>query len=45
MASQFAQWCRYEPGRRAQMKAELERIAAQAGLSKDVAENVGRMLG
>jgi aminopeptidase N len=45
MASQFAQWRRYEPGRRAHMKAALERITAQPGLSKDVAENVGRMLG
>jgi aminopeptidase N len=44
MASSFAQWRRYEPSRRAQMQRELERIAAQPGLSKDVAENVGRML-
>ncbi len=45
MASQFAQWRRYEPVRRVRMQAELDRIAAQPGLSKDVAENLGRMLG
>jgi aminopeptidase N len=45
MASQLAQWRRYEPVRRGHMQAQLERIAAQPGLSKDVAENVGRMLG
>jgi aminopeptidase N len=45
MASLFAQWRRYEPGRRARMQAELTRIAERPGLSKDVSENVGRMLG
>jgi aminopeptidase N len=44
MASQLAQWRRYEPGRRGLMQQELERIAAQATLSKDVRENVERML-
>ena len=44
MVSQFNQWRRFEPGRRAQMKAELERIAQQPSLSKDVFEIVGRGL-
>ena len=44
MASQLAQWRRYEPKRRALMQAELQRIASQPKLSKDVGENVGRML-
>jgi aminopeptidase N len=44
MASAFAQWRRYEPGRRARMQAELQRIASRPRLSKDVGENVGRML-
>ncbi|MBW2294415.1 MAG: DUF3458 domain-containing protein, partial [Deltaproteobacteria bacterium] len=44
MVSQFNQWRRFEPGRRAQMKAELERIAEQPSLSKDVFEIVERSL-
>ncbi len=44
MASQLAQWRRYEPARRALMQRELERIAAAPKLSKDVRENVERML-
>ncbi|MCP4036577.1 MAG: aminopeptidase N, partial [bacterium] len=44
MVSQFNQWKRFEPGRRAQMKAELERIAERSPLSKDVFEIVSRSL-
>ena len=45
MVSLFSQWRRYEPERRERMQAELERIAAQKTLSKDVFENVERALG
>ena len=44
MASQLAQWRRYEPRRRALMQQQLERIASAPKLSKDVRENVERML-
>jgi aminopeptidase N len=44
LAGAFNQWRRYEPGRRAAMGRELERIAAQEGLSKDVFEIVTRAL-
>ena len=44
MVSQFNQWKRFEPRRRALMQIELERIAAQPSLSKDVFEIVGRSL-
>ena len=42
--SSFNQWRRFDDGRRAAMKAELERIAEHPGLSSDVAEIVGRAL-
>jgi aminopeptidase N len=45
MATLFSQWQRYDPGRRALMQAQLERIAAAPKLSKDVFEIVGRALG
>ncbi len=45
MATLFSQWQRYDPGRRALMQAELERIAAAPKLSKDVFETVSRALG
>ncbi|HSN84923.1 MAG TPA: aminopeptidase N [Polyangiales bacterium] len=44
LVSCFNQWKRYEPGRRALMQAELERIAAHPGLSADVSEIVERAL-
>lgn len=44
MVSQFNQWKRFEPGRREQMKAELERIVERSSLSKDVFEIVDRAL-
>jgi aminopeptidase N len=40
----FNPWRRYDEGRQALMKAQLERIAAHPGLSKDTAEIVGRAL-
>ena len=40
----FNAWKRYDPGRQALMRAELERIQAQAGLSKNVSEVVARGL-
>ncbi len=42
IVSSFNQWRRFEPGRAALMKAELERIARQPGVSKDVLEIVER---
>ncbi len=40
LVSTFNQWKRYEPGRRALMEAELERIGSHSPLSKDVGEIV-----
>ena len=45
MAVAFQTWTRYDDGRQALMKAELERIAAKPGLSRDMSEMVSRMLG
>jgi aminopeptidase N len=45
MVSAFNLWRRFEPVRREAMRAELERIAARPGLSKDTAEIVQRALG
>jgi len=42
IVSSFNQWRRFEPGRAALMKAQLERIAGQPGISKDVLEIVER---
>ena len=44
LASAFNPWKRFEPARKALMKAELERIAAKPGLCKDVYEIVTRAL-
>ncbi len=44
MASAFNAWTRYDEGRRALMRVELERIGATAGLSPDVAEIVHNAL-
>ena len=40
----LGRWRRFEPGRAALMKAELERIMAAPGLSKDVFEQVSKSL-
>jgi aminopeptidase N len=44
LVSLFNQWRRFDPDRQGLMKAQLERISAQSGLSKDVFEIVGRAL-
>ncbi|MCR8546407.1 aminopeptidase N [Salipiger sp. P9] len=44
MCSVFQTWKRYDADRQALMKAELERIAAKPGLSRDVTEMVTRLL-
>ena len=41
----LGRWRRLEPQRAALMRAELERIAATPGLSRDTAEQVGKSLG
>ena len=43
LAQALARWRRYEPGRRALMRGELERLAA-ARLSKDLYEVVSKAL-
>ncbi|QDL92717.1 aminopeptidase N [Paroceanicella profunda] len=45
MAGCFETWARYEPGRQALIRAELERMAAEPGLSKNTREIVERILG
>jgi aminopeptidase N len=43
--SSLGRWRRVEPVRSAMMKAQLERIVAQPGLSRDVFEQVSKSLG
>jgi aminopeptidase N len=45
MARALDRWARFEPVRRAAMKAALERVAAEEQLSSDVREVVGKALG
>jgi aminopeptidase N len=45
MCGLFETWRRYDETRQALQKAQLERIANTAGLSKDSAEIVGKILG
>ncbi|MCC6007303.1 MAG: aminopeptidase N, partial [Rhodobacteraceae bacterium] len=45
MSTAFETWRRYDAGRQALMRAELERIAGSPGLSRDLAEMAARMLG
>ncbi|MRD72439.1 aminopeptidase N [Rhodocyclus tenuis] len=45
LARCFDRWRRFDAGRQAQARAALERLAAHAGLSRDVAEIVSRALG
>ncbi|MBL4850201.1 MAG: aminopeptidase N [Planctomycetes bacterium] len=45
LVSCFNAYKRFDPARQALQKAQLERIAAKPGLSKDVGEIVGRALG
>ena len=44
LAPPLGRWKRFDAGRAAMMRAELERILAQPGLSKDVTEQVGKSL-
>ncbi|MEY4695766.1 MAG: hypothetical protein RIT14_194, partial [Pseudomonadota bacterium] len=44
MSTAFETWPRYDASRRALIRAELARMAATPGLSRDLAEMVGRML-
>jgi aminopeptidase N len=44
LVAPFGRWRRMEPGRSALMRAELERIAATPGLSKDVFEQASKSL-
>jgi aminopeptidase N len=44
MVSQFNQWKRFDPKRQGLMRRELEGIASQPGISKDVYEIVNRAL-
>lgn len=44
MASAFNRWKRYDEGRKAQMKTQLQRIAKVENLSRDVAEIVNNAL-
>ncbi|MFX0545732.1 aminopeptidase N [Roseovarius sp. S1116L3] len=44
MCSAFETWRRYDADRQALIEAQLKRIAARPGLSRDTAEMVGRIL-
>jgi aminopeptidase N len=44
LATSFGRWRRYDPARQALMRAELERLAATPGLSKDCADITTRAL-
>jgi aminopeptidase N len=44
VAGSFGAWRMFDAGRQALMRAELERLAAAPGLSRDTAEIVGRLL-
>ena len=41
----FETWARYDAGRQAQVRAQMERIRTAPGISSDLAEMIGRMLG
>ena len=45
MTTAFETWGRYDADRQALIRAELERIAGQPGLSRNTGEMVGRILG
>ena len=44
MSTAFETWPRYDAGRQARVKGELQRILAAPGLSRDLSEMAGRML-
>jgi aminopeptidase N len=45
MSTAFETWRRYDAGRQGLIRAQLERILATRGLSRDMGEMAGRMLG
>ena len=45
MSTAFEIWRRYDAGRQSLIRAELQRIAAASGLSRDLGEMVSRMIG
>ncbi len=45
ISTAFETWRRYDAGRQNKARAALERIAATEGLSRDLSEMVGRLLG
>jgi aminopeptidase N len=45
LSGAFETWARWDGGRQAMMRAELARIAATPGLSRDTGEMVARLLG
>jgi aminopeptidase N len=45
LTTAFETWGRYDPDRQALIRAELERLRARPGLSRDTYEMVGRILG
>ena len=45
LSTAFETWRRYDAGRQALAQAELRRIAAQPGLSRDLSEMTARLLG
>ena len=45
MCTAFETWRRYDPARQGLIRAQLERILAKDGLSRDTTEMVSRMLG
>jgi aminopeptidase N len=44
ISAMFETWRRYDPARQALIRAELERMRAHEGLSRDLGEMLGRML-
>ncbi|PQO22393.1 aminopeptidase N [Rhodobacteraceae bacterium WD3A24] len=45
MSAAFETWPRFDPDRQALMRAQLQRIRATEGVSRDMSEMTGRMLG
>ena len=45
MSTGFESWPRYDADRQAMIQAALQRIMAAPGLSRDLSEMAGRMLG
>jgi aminopeptidase N len=45
MSTAFETWRRYDAGRQGLMRGQLSRIAGTPGLSRDMGEMAGRMLG